>query len=122
MKQIRILVMFAVLCMILPLASYAQHHRHPRNAEINVTNDTNTQVTVAITTERYGREQWTFEPGRDIYLSRNGGIKLRLTGNDEIEIADWGKFYIQDVAEFRNGVWSLSIRHARRQARQQSSR
>ncbi len=30
-----------------------------------------------------------------------------LAGDDTIEIADWGKAYIDEVAEFEDGVWQL---------------
>ncbi len=123
MKQIRLLAILAILCMILPLASYAQHQRHSKRAEIIVNNDTSAQITFFITTERYGRLEWTYAPGNDSYTSHGpNGIRLMVRGNDVIEIADWGRFYIQDVSEFRDGVWKLSLRHARRVARQRSSR
>lgn len=117
MKQIRIVVILAVICMILPLVSYAQEHRHSPHGEIMITNDTDSQVSFFITTEKYGRKQWTWAPNKGSFPTMQS-LRLRVRGNDTIEIADWGKAYIQEVADFRDGLWNLSIRHARRELRQ----
>jgi hypothetical protein len=117
MKQIRIFVMIAVLSMILPLASYAQEHRHSHRGEIVIVNDTDTQVSIYVRTEKYGRiGVWTYRPDQNSYLSYKD-VRLRVSGDDEIEIADWPKAYIGDVAEYRDGAWKLNIRHARRELR-----
>ncbi|MGD0280764.1 MAG: hypothetical protein ABSB95_00205 [Dissulfurispiraceae bacterium] len=114
MKQIRIFVMVVALSFILPFAVCAQEHRHSHRGEIRIVNDTESQVSIYVTTEKYGRiGVFTFKPGQNSYLLYGeGNLKLRVSGNDEIEIADWGKTYIGDVAEFVDGVWNLSIRHA----------
>jgi hypothetical protein len=116
MKQVRIyVVMFAALSMILFFASYGQSKRAHRS-EIHIVNDTDTQVSFYITTEKYGRKQWTWKKDHDSYPSIDG-VRLRVNGDDRIEIADWGKAYIDDVAEFEDGVWQLRLRHARHELR-----
>ncbi len=114
MKQIRIIAILAVLCMILPLATYAQDHRHARSAELNIVNNTATQVTVSITTERYGKLDWPYAPGEVARPASKDSVILRVRGDDRIQIADWGTAYIRDVAVFSDGVWNLNIRQARR--------
>ena len=117
LKAIRIYGMCLALSLILPLVACAQEHRHSRSGgEILVTNDTDTQITYYITTEKYGKAQWTRPPGDSVYPTMNG-IRIRVRGDDQIEIGDWGKAYIEDVAEFHDGAWKLSIRQARRELR-----
>jgi len=117
MKQIRIFVMVAVLSMILPLASYAQEDRHLHRGEINVVNDTDTQVSIYVTTEYSGRMgPWTYKPGQSSHVGYKE-IRLRVKRDDLIEIADWGKAHIEDVADFQDGIWQLSIRDARHELR-----
>ncbi len=114
MKKIQIfLILFATLCMILSLGSYTQARRSPR-AEILIVNDTETQISLIITTERYGRKQWTLAPDKSIHPGMDG-IRVRVSEDDEIEIADRGKAQIGDVAMFTDGIWRLSLRHARRE-------
>jgi hypothetical protein len=116
MKRIRVyVIMVAALSMILLFASYGQSKRTHRG-EIHIVNDTDTQITFIITTEKYGRKTWTWKKDHDAYPGIDG-IRLRVDGEDSIEIADWGKAYIEDVAEFEDGVWQLKIHHARRELR-----
>ena len=89
--------------MILLLVSYGQAKRTHRS-EIHIVNDTDTRVSFFITTEKYGRKQWTWKRDHDSYPSIEG-LRLRVNGDDTIEIADWGKAYIDEVAEFEDGVW-----------------
>ncbi|MBA4391791.1 MAG: hypothetical protein C0399_12770 [Syntrophus sp. (in: bacteria)] len=78
-------------------------------------NDTDTQVSFRITTEKYGRLRWTYKPGHQGVLSNGPDkIRLRVGDDDMIEIADWGKTTIRDVAEYRDGAWYLSIHNAHR--------
>ena len=116
MKQVRIyVVMFTALSMILLFASQGQSKRSHRS-EIHIVNDTDTQISFFITTEKYGRKQWTWKKDQDSYPSIDG-VRLRVNGDDTIEIADWGKAYIEDVAEFEDGLWQLRFHHARRELR-----
>ena len=105
------------LSLMLPLMACAQEHRHSPRGEIIVTNDTETQVTYFITTEKHGRRSWTATPGYNKYPALPDMTHIMVRGDDEIEIGDFGKAYIRDVAQFRDGVWKLSIRHARRELR-----
>ena len=116
MKQIRVFVILAALCLILPVMSYAQDHRHSRSAEIRIINNTDTQITLRIFSEKYGSKKYVYAPGESGILT-TGGIRLRVRGNDQVEIADWGKAFIQDVSAFEDGLWNLSIRQARRMMR-----
>ncbi len=115
MKQVRIYVAMAVVavCLLIPLVSDAA----PR-AEIRITNDTRSQVTFFITTGKFGRVNWTYRPGNSSFPTSNGA-RVRVKGDDTIEIADWGRTYIDRVAVFndREGIWELSLRDARRQIR-----
>ena len=116
MKKVRIyVVMLAALSMILLLASFGQAKRTHRS-EIHVVNDTDTQISFYITTEKYGRKQWTWKRDHDSYPSIDG-VRLRVNGDDSIEIADWGKAYIDEVAEFEDGLWQLRLRRAHRELR-----
>ncbi len=116
MKQIRVfLILFVALGLVLPLESYAQSRRSPRS-EIRIINGTDTQISFYITTEKYGRKQWTWAPNKSSYPTIDG-IRLRVRGTDEIEIADWGKAQIKDLATFNDGVWLLSLRLAGRELR-----
>lgn len=108
------------------LAVRAQEHKHSQNGEILITNDTDSQVSFYITTEKYSRmAPWTWGPGKSLHPTRQEHlpdnsitqIRLRASGDDEIEVADWGKAYIRDIAEFKDGIWNLSIRNARRELR-----
>ena len=116
-KQIRMyVVMFAVLCMVLPFASLAQAGS-PR-AELRMANDTNTQVGFYISSDRFGRKHWTWKPGDHGYVVAKGGERLRVGGLDTIEIADWGKCQIEDIATFNDGIWQVnSFREAHRALR-----
>ena len=116
MKKVRIyLVMLSALSMILLMVSYSQAKRTHRS-EIHIVNDTDTQISFYITTEKYGRKQWTWKKDHDSYPSIEG-VRLRVNGDDSIEIADWGKAYIDEVAEFEDGVWQLRLRRAHRELR-----
>jgi tetratricopeptide (TPR) repeat protein len=116
MKQVRIIAILAVLCMILPLAAYAQDHRHSRSAEIRIVNNTDTQVTLRLLSEKYGSKKYTYAPGERGILT-SGDIRLRVRGDDQIELADWGTALIRDIATFEDGLWNISIRQARRMMR-----
>jgi hypothetical protein len=116
MKKVRIyVVLLAALTVILLLASAGQARRTHRS-EINIINDTDTQISFFITTEKYGRKQWTWKKDHNSYPSIDG-VRLRVNGDETIEIADWGKAYIDDVAEFEDGLWKLRLRHAHRELR-----
>jgi hypothetical protein len=116
MKQVRIyVVMVAALSMIFLLASYGESKRTHRS-EIRIINDTDTQISFYITTEKYGRKTWTWKKDHDAYPGIDG-VRLRVDGDDTIEIADWGKTYIEDVAEFEDGLWKLRLHQARHKLR-----
>ena len=108
-------VMFVGLSMILLLASFGEAKRTHRS-EIHIINDTDTQISFYITTEKYGRKSWTWKRDLDSYPTIDG-VRLRVNGDDSIEIADWGKVYIDEVAEFEDGVWQLRMRRAHRELR-----
>jgi hypothetical protein len=120
MKKMRIFAMMLVaLSMIVPITSFAQEHGRPHRAEISVVNDTSTQVSFYITSEKCGRWGWSYKPGYEGFLNCGPDKKRARVGrDDQIEIADWGKTNIQSVAAFRDGAWYLSIRDARRELRQ----
>jgi len=115
LKKIPIYATFLALSFILTLSSCAQEHRyrHSHYGEILVMNDTDTQISYFITTEKYGRLSWTYVPGHSGYPGTADLVRIRVRGEDQIEIGDWGNAYIGDVAEFNDGIWKLSFRHAR---------
>lgn len=113
MKGSRIVVILLVLSMVLPVAVYAQHHRHSRDGEIRVNNETDSQVSVYIWTAKYGKLMWTWKQGLDGFLVNKQLIRIRVSEDDEIAISDWGKTTIREIAEFREGAWYISIRQAR---------
>jgi len=114
MKKVLILAALAAVLMILPIAAYAQQHHHggPRG-EIQVYNDSRSQMTFFVYTERAGKLKWTFTPDHKGYLSHNN-IRLRVKGYDKIQIADYPAANISEVGRFRNGRWFVSIRDALR--------
>ncbi len=116
LKKIPMCAIFFTLSFILTIAVCAQEqrHRHSHHGEILITNDTDTQISYFIMNEKIGRLSWTYAPGHRGYPGNADRVKIRLRGEDQIEIADWGKAYIEDVAEFNDGIWNLSFRHARR--------
>jgi hypothetical protein len=120
MKRIKLYLLLIAICLLLPLRSFAQMP-HSHEAELHVINDTETQVSFHMTTEKYGTKQWTWRPGQDSYptIPNPDGTnhRVRVRGTDSIEIADWGSREIRDVAEFVDGVWEIRIRHARRELR-----
>jgi hypothetical protein len=74
------------------------------------------QVTFYITTEKYGRLNWSWKPGMDSYPN-TVKVRIRVRADDLIEISDWGRANIKDVAEFHDGLWNLRLRDARHKLR-----
>jgi hypothetical protein len=117
MKGSRLVVILLVLSIGLPVAVYAQHHRHPRDGEIRVTNETDSQVSIYIWTEKYGKLMWTWKQGLDGFLNNKQLIRIRVSEDDEVAISDWGKTTIREIADFREGAWYISIYQARHELR-----
>ena len=117
LKQIRnCVLMFAAIFSVLTLTSCVHEYRHTPHGEIRVTNDTDTQVSFIISSDKYSRLSYTLKPGANPYLLKDG-VRIRVSGRDSIHVADWGGADIGDIANFYDGIWNLSIRQARRELR-----
>jgi hypothetical protein len=117
MKQVRMVVAaVAVLCVFLPVAARAEMPR----SEIRINNDTQTQISFKITTQKNGTMNFTWSPGAKLYPTSNK-VRVRVKGDDMIQIADWGRTRIDQVAVFDNGVWILSLGQARGRLQHSSS-
>ena len=116
MKRMQFFLIAVVLSLVLPNLNWADERHHSRHGEIRVVNDTDSQISFIISTEKFGKKTWTFKPHQDSFCSVEG-IRIRVTGSDRIMIGDWGETSLRNVGEFRDGYWFLSLREARHEMR-----
>ena len=83
-------------------------------AEIQVTNDWQSDVVVTIWTERQeqiSKRTWTIRPGQSAYLINENERRIRVNASDKIKVGDdWGRVAIGDVGQMRRGAWHVRVR------------
>lgn len=94
---------------------YGDYHSERRQRpEIYVTNDWRDLVRITLWKERgerISKREWLLESGESAYLANEDGRRLRVRGSDKIKVGDdWGRVRIDEVGEFRNGVWYVNVR------------
>jgi hypothetical protein len=134
-KWMSMLGMLAVVVLIAPLMVVAQPRLREARPDsgvdrsrgaIQIINDWRDDVNLSMWTDQRERiGEWSIRPGEQAVL-QEGGERVRVRPNYKIKVGDdWGWVNVEQVGQFRNGMWYVSVRdvwQATHQNRRESQR